>query len=186
MKNYHHGDLRAALVAEGLKALGEQDREELSLRAIARNVGVSATAVYRHFPDKAALLHALCIEGDTLLAQRFAEARALSGGGKAGFDAVGRAYVRFALDHPALFRLMMSGHGEAARRGEGGVGGQSFRILTEGISEFVPPEAPDSERNVAALQSWAIVHGLATLMLDGMVPPEDSLITTVIRTPSSH
>ncbi|MFT3975751.1 MAG: helix-turn-helix domain-containing protein, partial [Sphingomonas bacterium] len=54
-KAYHHGDLRAALVAEGLLLIEEQGADDLSLRELARRVGVSATAVYRHFPDKAAL-----------------------------------------------------------------------------------------------------------------------------------
>ena len=60
---YHHGDLRSALVAAGLKALEQGDAADLSLRQIAREVGVSATAVYRHFPDKQALLGALAEEG---------------------------------------------------------------------------------------------------------------------------
>ena len=97
---YHHGDLRAAVIAAGLK--------EVSLREIARLVGVSATAVYRHFPDKAALLGALCDEGGRELGRLQLEAMQKSGGGRAGFDAVGRAYVRFALDNPTLFRMMMT------------------------------------------------------------------------------
>ncbi len=56
IKSYHHGDLRSALVEEGLRLLAASDAEHLSLREIARNAGVSATAVYRHFPDKEALL----------------------------------------------------------------------------------------------------------------------------------
>ena len=67
MKNregrYHHGDLRSALVEEGLAQLDTKAPEAVSLREIARNVGVSATAVYRHFPDKDALLAALCDVG---------------------------------------------------------------------------------------------------------------------------
>ena len=63
---YHHGDLRTALIEEGLAQLDAKAPAEVSLREIARNVGVSATAVYRHFPDKAALLKALCDVGGTL------------------------------------------------------------------------------------------------------------------------
>ena len=68
---YHHGDLRAALIEEGLEQLSQRPADEVSLREIARNVGVSATAVYRHFPDKAALLAALCIIGDEKLSAAF-------------------------------------------------------------------------------------------------------------------
>ena len=73
---YHHGDLRAALIEEGLKLIDAGPVEALSLREIARNAGVSATAVYRHFPDKAALLSALCLVGDDRLADAFAAAMA--------------------------------------------------------------------------------------------------------------
>lgn len=89
-KPYHHGDLRAALVAEGLLLIEEQDADDLSLRELARRVGVSATAVYRHFPDKAALMAALAGEALTRLAaaQRAASertwARAESGSGLSG------------------------------------------------------------------------------------------------------
>jgi AcrR family transcriptional regulator len=182
IKSYHHGDLRAALVAEGLRLLGLQDREDISLRGIARNIGVSATAVYRHFPDKAALLKALCVEGDARLATRFKEARDLAGGGKPGFDAVGQTYVHFAVENPALFRLMMSAHGIDLRRGIEEQGGDSFRILLDGISELTPDHRGTDTR-IAALQSWAIVHGLATLMLDGLVPHDDDIIEKVIKTP---
>src|SRR5262245_66433836 len=73
-ERYHHGDLRAALIGEGLKRLKEGPVDALSLREIARNVGVSATAVYRHFPDKAALLGALCVAGDAMIAKAFEKA----------------------------------------------------------------------------------------------------------------
>ncbi|MBK8273457.1 MAG: TetR/AcrR family transcriptional regulator [Sphingomonadales bacterium] len=103
---YHHGDLRAALISEGLRLLAIGDVDQLSLRQIARNVGVSPTAVYRHFPDKQALLTALAMEGGAQLARRQKKAQTAAGGGRAGFDETGRVYVRFALENPALFRLM--------------------------------------------------------------------------------
>ena len=62
-KTYHHGDLHAALIEAGLKLLGEREADTLGLREVARAVGVSATAVYRHFPDKGALLSAMAREG---------------------------------------------------------------------------------------------------------------------------
>jgi AcrR family transcriptional regulator len=71
---YHHGDLRSALIEEGLAQLDVKAPDAVSLREIARNVGVSATAVYRHFPDKAALLNALCSVGGDRLAEAFREA----------------------------------------------------------------------------------------------------------------
>ncbi len=182
-RGYHHGDLRAALVEAGLNQLALSDADALSLRAVARDVGVSATAVYRHFPNKAALLKSLCAAGDDELAVRCKAARAQAGTGKSGFDAVGRAYVRFALDKPALFRLMMSKNGRPPSHGAT-PDGEAFDLLLNGIAELTPPGASPEGRNVIALQSWAIVHGLATLMLDGLVPPDDALIEKIIRTPN--
>ena len=112
-KRYHHGDLRGALIASGLKALESCGEAELSLRGLARDAGVSPTAVYRHFPDKRALLGALANEGVVRLGAAQLAALAAAGGGAAGFAATGRAYVRFALDEPALFRLAFT-HGQFA------------------------------------------------------------------------
>src|SRR6476619_7669930 len=113
-KTYHHGDLRAAAIEAGLQLLEDREADDLGLREVARAVGVSATALYRHFPDKAALLRALAEAGLAQLAAAQRQAAAEAGGGAAGFGATGRAYVRFALDHPALFRLIFSaGQGAA-------------------------------------------------------------------------
>jgi len=181
---YHHGDLRSALVEEGLRQLAGGDAQDLSLRGIARAVGVSATAVYRHFPDKTALTDALCAEGDRLLGEASAQAQASAGGGRAGFDATGRAYVRFALAHPALFRLMMGRFrgvpGDLAAPESHSAG---LRLLVDNIAALSPPDLPAAERSRRALQSWALVHGLAMLMLDGIVPADEALIDAVIVSP---
>lgn len=178
---YHHGDLRAALIEQGLRDLAGGAAGDLSLRAIARKVGVSATAVYRHFPDKTALIDALSIEGDRLLGEASRRAQESAGGGRMGFDATGRAYVRFALNHPALFRLMM-----ARFRGmPGDPDAQSIglRLLVDNVAAMSAPDVPLAERALRALQSWALVHGLAMLMLDGIVPADEALIDAVIASP---
>ena len=178
---YHHGDLRAALIEQGLRDLAGGAAGDLSLRAIARKVGVSATAVYRHFPDKTALIDALSIEGDRMLGEASRRAQESAGGGRMGFDATGRAYVRFALNHPALFRLMM-----ARFRGmPGDPDSQSIglRLLVDNVAAMSAPDVPLAERALRALQSWALVHGLAMLMLDGIVPADEALIDAVIASP---
>ncbi|MBN8839343.1 MAG: TetR/AcrR family transcriptional regulator [Sphingomonadales bacterium] len=174
-KPYHHGDLRAALVAEGLLLIEEQDADDLSLRELARRVGVSATAVYRHFPDKAALMAALAGEALTRLAaaQRAASERA--GGGAAGFSATGAAYVRFARDNPGLFRLVFAhpvtpGHAENSND-------EAMTMLKAGAAALA---APGTDARVFALRSWALAHGLAMLMLDGQVQVDDATIDRVI------
>ena len=175
---YHHGALREALMAEGLKLLGERSAEDLSLREIARNVGVSATAVYRHFPDKGALLRALSQQGLEQLAAAQEAASDAAGGGAAGFRATGQAYVAFALANPALFRLIFA-HPPA----HDPMDAESSRIskamsrLLDDAAALAP--SPDGAR-VFALQNWALVHGLAMLMLDGQVPSDPAIIRAVV------
>jgi AcrR family transcriptional regulator len=107
-KPYHHGDLRAALIEQGMALLAQRDADSLSLREVARAAGVSATSVYRHFPDKEALFTALAMEGLAQLGAAQKAAGQAAGGGKQAFAATGRAYVRFALANPALFRLIFA------------------------------------------------------------------------------
>src|SRR4030088_2135412 len=102
---YHHGDLRAALVLAAMELLEESGETELSLRAVARRAGVSPAAPYRHYADREALVSAVAAGGYRELAERWAAAPpAPSTPGQ--LPSVAIAYVHFALDRPALFRLM--------------------------------------------------------------------------------
>ena len=176
-RNYHHGDLRASLLQEGLRLLEARHGDDIGLREVAREVGVSATAVYRHFPDKAALLRALAADGLARLAAAQHAAFDLAGGGKAGFVATGRAYVRFALANPALFRLIFSNPpAQDLMAGAPDKVPEAFRMLRENAAALA---APGAGRR-AALDAWARVHGLAMLMLDGQIPADDRLIDAVI------
>lgn len=180
-RNYHHGDLRAALIQAGLTLLEERQGDDIGLREVARAVGVSATAVYRHFPDKAALLRALSAEGLARLARAQQEAFDRVGGGKAGFAATGRAYVGFALDNPALFRLIFSNPPEQdLMTGADDTVPEAFRMLCENAAFVAPPGASGEVIRLAALGAWAQVHGLAVLMLDGQVARDERLIDTLL------
>jgi AcrR family transcriptional regulator len=180
---YHHGDLRAALISEGLRMLEEREDADLSLRELARAVGVSATAVYRHFPDQEALREALAQAAyDRLGAAQRAAAAGYDDVGEE-FQAMGRTYVRFALDHPALFRLMSSiaPHGDlfALETAEDDAAARllrayALRLAGEGASVEVA--------RTIAVRAWALVHGLAVLMLDGYVPRDEALIDAVVDT----
>lgn len=175
-KRYHHGDLRAALVEVGLRLLAERDVEGVSLREMAREVGVSATSVYRHFPDKAALMQALAREGLDRLAVAQREA-ATGKEGAASFAATGRAYVRFALANPALFRLIFTSSAQLQATGEV----EALRMLRANAAAASSGDAgPDGAEN-GALRAWSLVHGLAMLMLDGQLPADDRLIDTLIQ-----
>lgn len=184
-RRYHHGDLRNALVEAGLKLLEsrapDSAQDDLGLREVAREVGVSATAIYRHFPDKQALKAALAAAGLAQLAQRQQQASAQAGGGAAGFLASGLSYVHFAAEHPVLFRLVFSlaqpadlldappDQVSAAMRG-----------LREDIARLLPPSGPAARRKATALHAWALVHGLAMLVLDQQIPPDWVLIEQVL------
>jgi AcrR family transcriptional regulator len=180
-RNYHHGDLRAALIEAGLKLLEERHGDDIGLREVARAVGVSATAVYRHFPDKAALLRALAAEGLAQLAAAQHAACDAAGGGAAGFAATGRAYIRFALASPALFRLTFSHPPEHDPMTDtlDGVP-EAFRLLRENAALVAPPGAGADVIKLIALDAWGKVHGLAMLMLDGQVPADDRLIDSLV------
>lgn len=174
---YHHGDLRAALIAEGLRLLAARDVEDLSLREVARGVGVSATAVYRHFPDKAALMAALAAHGLDMLSQVQHAAYDAAGGGVAGFNATGAAYVRFALLHTALFRLIFANPptGKVVELADSP--DNAMRFLMENAARLAPP---GMEPRIFALQSWSVAHGLAMLIIDGQLHVDDKTIDAVI------
>lgn len=175
-KRYHHGNLRTALVEVGLRLLAERDVEGLSLREMAREVGVSATSVYRHFPDKTALMAALAREG----LNRLATAQHAAAGGKEGsmayFAATGRAYVRFALANPALFRLIFTSSATLQETGEA----EALRLLRANAAATLPGDADPDRIEADALRAWALVHGLAMLMLDGQLPADDHLIEALV------
>lgn len=177
--SYHHGDLRAAVIAAGLKRLEEGDGAELGLRALARDVGVSATALYRHFPDKEALLDALADEGLRRLGALQAQAWLKAGGGHAGFLATGIAYVRFAHDEPAVFRLSFTRQMSERCREEGADGGDvAYNLLRVGVSQGLPHL--EDQADVAALHAWSLVHGLAMLILDRRIEWDEEMVGRVV------
>jgi len=172
---YHHGDLRSALVEAGLRALENAPIEDLSLRALAREAGVSATAVYRHFPDKQALLAALADAGLQSLG-RYQQQAAEAAGPQQAFGATGRAYVRWALANPALFRLVFACNDALGET----VFGQSLAArMLQANAAAATGDADEARRLV--VQAWALVHGLAMLMLDGQLPADEALIDRVIE-----
>ena len=174
-RKYHHGGLRAELVAQGLRLVEESGADAVSLREVARAAGVSATAVYRHFPDKRALMTALAVEGTARLTAAQDAAAAEQTDRKAAFDATGRAYVRFALANPGLFRLIFTYPGIALA--------DPTRDATVGTlhANALELAGGDAERaRVVAVRAWAIVHGLAMLMLDGRLPRDPALVDAAI------
>ena len=104
--HYHHGDLRRAMLQAAVRTIRTHGIDGLTLRGVGSALGVSRTALYRHFTDKAALLAAVAAEGFRMLRLDLEAAWNEGGRGRAGFEAMGVAYVRFAVAHPSHYRVM--------------------------------------------------------------------------------
>lgn len=154
---YHHGDLRRQVLAAAVEVIAERGVAAVSLRDLARRAGVSHAAPAHHFTNRTGLLTALATEGFRRLGEALA--------GADGLADMGVAYVRFALAHPAHFRVMFD-------------------------SDLLNPDDPDLAAartatreqlragvaglpDTAALAAWSLAHGFATLRLDGNVPGDD-------------
>lgn len=177
---YHHGDLRCALLAAADRLLAEQGAAGLSLRAVAKGAGVSHTAPYRHFRDKAALLTALAAEGFRLLAEGLEAAAAKHADDPARqLKEAGRVYVATALAHPQRARLMFGGNVALSdddpayqAAGERAFNGLQH-IIAAGQAAGVFRDDPVRP---LALTLWSAVHGLVMLLLAeqiGDVPAGD-------------
>jgi AcrR family transcriptional regulator len=159
---YHHGDLPSALVGAALEMLEESGETDLSLRGVARRAGVSPAAPYRHYQDREALVSAVAAVGYRELAERLAAAHP-SPSTPEELAAVATAYVQFALERPALFRIMFSE--PCDRDSDDRVAAtEAISLYLRGIVERVFAQA-DPEALATAI--WALVHGLAFLYLDG-------------------
>lgn len=181
---YHHGNLRSALLDAAERTVRERGVGELSLRELARDVGVSHGAPRRHFPDRQALLDALAESGFERL--RTELRTAVDGAGdefEARLHATAAAYIRFATADPALLELMF-----AVKHREGAVDLQdaadrTFAVMMEVVVQGQTEgrlEPGDPER--VGLVLFATIQGIAALLTGGMVAPEqlDELLSDSI------
>lgn len=185
---YHHGDLRRALLDAALELVQQEGVATLSLREVARRAGVSHAAPYRHFPSKEALLAAVAEEGFHDFRKALEDAASQAASPLEALQAIGVAYVAFALEHSAHFRVMFGGsptttcdYPDLVAASEG-----AFGVLVSTIQRCIETgalrDAPPAE---LALAAWSTVHGLASLLLDGMLPgagTPDTLAKTVTST----
>jgi AcrR family transcriptional regulator len=171
---YHHGNLRRALLDQALATIRTEGVDAVTLREIGARVGVSRTALYRHFADKRALLTAVATEGFRLLRQALVAAWEDAGRGLAGFDSMGVAYVGFALANPSHYRVMFGGFVRGAAR-DADLAAESegaFRALADPLvalqrDGLVRPDDPV----LMARFVWSVVHGVAMLGIDGQLAP---------------
>lgn len=169
---YHHGNLRRALLDEALSTIRAEGVEGVTLREIGARVGVSRTALYRHFADKRALLAAVATEGFRILRQELLAAWEGGGRGEAAFDAMGVAYVRFAMANPSHYRVMFGGFldhelrdPELAAEAQG-----AFQVLVDALAALQRNGVARGDDTVLmARHVWALVHGIAMLGADGQL-----------------
>src|SRR5215467_5353629 len=159
---YHHGDLRAALLRAAVEAIGQAGPAAMSLREVARRAGVSHAAAAYHFGDKAGLLTAVAAQGYRMLTEELRNAR---DSGR-GFLEVGVAYVRFAVSHRAHFEVMYRPELYRPDDAEIRQARAGAAVLLYGTG------SPDAEQLAAGAAAWSLVHGLATLWLNGNLPPQ--------------
>jgi AcrR family transcriptional regulator len=175
-RQYHHGNLRAALIEAGLKLIQQKGVRALTLREIGARAGVSRMAAYRHFADKEDLLEAICEAGFSQFADTLDEARRKTPSGFARrMRAMALAYVRFASKHPAYYEVMFSWRGDAANRPKATSesGARAFKILEETIREG--QERGDVRKGDTVMLArlvWAQVHGISMLRLEPDLSPE--------------
>jgi AcrR family transcriptional regulator len=162
-KPFHHGDLRHALIEATAELIERDGPASVSLREAARIAGVSHNAPYRHFPTREALLAAVAAHGFRQLRSAFEEAAAATPENR--MLALGQEYVRVALAHPGLFRLMFGSgldrqsHPDLAQAAQ-----DAFGVLQRATLNRGSPSPRD-----AALGAWALVHGLAHLIVDNQL-----------------
>ncbi|MER7467805.1 TetR/AcrR family transcriptional regulator [Streptomyces sp. NPDC097981] len=169
--SYHHGNLRAALLERAEAVLVESGVDGLSLRALARDLGVSHAAPSRHFRDRQALLDALAVSGFTRLNERLRTAVEAPGPVSARLSALGRAYVEFAVTHAPLLNLMFTAkHADDSSAELKELGHRSLETTAELIAQAQregDARAGDPAR--LAQVAFSALHGLATLALGSLL-----------------
>lgn len=184
--SYHHGNLREALIAAAIAVMAETGVSHFSLSELARKVGVTPAAAYKHFADKETLLAVLAQYGFTLLRERFEaaapEAKPPTNSKQANqrFERIGQAYVQFGLDEPALFNLIFGKSASNYRQKASASGERTptfayfARALEDLYAHEVIKQAPSSQHQWFA---WSAIHGATELHVAGintLVSPNQS------------
>lgn len=172
---YHHGDLRQTVLDTAMGMLQEERGWQFTLREVARRAGVSHSAPYKHFPDKASLLSEMALLGFDRLREAVLKAKAQQSKSlRDEFFAVAQAYIRFGTTNPALYQLMFSGDFEKAtdvHLNDRALA--AFGVLTE-LLERGQADGILRKRHVRgqATACWAQLHGMTMLSINGLLLPE--------------
>jgi len=183
---YHHGDLKSSLILAANKLLQQHGAESLSIRAIAAEAQVSHMAPYAHFKNKRELLQAVAAAGFRAMVGVMVKAAEQERGRGELILAYGHAYLEFAVTHSELYRLML-GQIETRGRKQADVGlagqisveleqssNQAYQLLAAVFEQYLDDQ---EQIKAQAAGAWAIVHGLAALIIAGhiQVPEQQSL-----------
>jgi AcrR family transcriptional regulator len=181
---YHHGNLRTALLEQAERTLRERGTQDLSLRELAREIGVSHGAPRRHFPDRQALLDALAQDGFERLGS---ELRAAIEGAGDDFSqrlrTTATAYVRFATRDAALLELMFAGKHREESWALQEAAERAFSVMLELIAQGQADGALEpGEPERVGLVLFATIQGIAALVTSGIVGAEqlDELVADAI------
>lgn len=174
-RSYHHGNLRAALLARAEETVRERGVQALSLRELARETGVSHGAPRRHFGDRQALLDALAEEGFVRLGQALAAAvRDAEPGCTARLQALARAYVHFAMRHAALLELMYAGKHRAGAESVYAAAEEAFAVSLDVFAQAQESgELVSGDPESLAQVALATLHGLVAMANSGMLEAEE-------------
>ena len=167
---YHHGELPQTLMSLALEAIAQGGTEKLSLRALAREAGVSATAPYRHFESKQALMAALATQGFEALGERSQAVNDAALSVEERLLAMAEAYVQFACDNPVSYQLMFGAvlgdytdsemlQAAAAR---------SYEDVYALLQEVIDARRLDVDADELGGVVWATVHGMASLLINNV------------------
>ena len=171
---YHHGDLKATILAEAAVLVADRGADGLSLRELARAAGVSHAAPAHHFTDRRGLFTALATEGFGMLADALKDARP-------DFLDAALAYVRFALGHPGHYEVMFDKSLYDATNPELVVAETAAGTeLAAGVGTLDDPRANDDPQ-AAALAAWSLVHGFSLLWLNKAIDDDTDPMATVHR-----
>jgi len=176
-RRYHHGDLREALVAAGYETARARGPQALGVRELAKTVGVSPAAAYRHFADLDHLVAAVSQRAREQLATTMLDALAPLPAGDnpeaawARLQAIGRAYVAFGAAEPQLFETAFTPCAPTERPDDPA----AWDVLVGALEDLAQLGETDGGRRLAdALVAWSSVHGLGTLLSRGLVPADAS------------
>lgn len=158
---YHHGDLRRALILAADRILERDGPQGLSLRAVAREAGVSPAAPYHHFKDKSDLLRAIAEAGFEALSD--AVRTALAAEAEHKMITIGAAYVKFARENPALYRVMYDHARDSSTIPEQGHGG-GLRLLEQAMIQAGADPSDDVSLKLWCIAAWCSAHGVAEMV----------------------